>query len=387
MELKLNFYFSPLADTNDFDARALASALTRLSYHKPDPHTGIVPFDPHHKFFDDIRRFQNDHKLFPDGALRPGGKTETAINAALKRLEASGQYYVWRTVRDGKARSAHAAQEGRVYRQNEKPGSIDPAKPGAFHPGDDYNCRCWPEPLYAGYKPPPLPERKPNISAQLQAENLYPDAINPVYSLDALLGLGSGIILKSGIKLTINTLRVLRDITRRKSETDNNLTDHGSMRLKQRNISNLEKDEAIKTAKLSGRYKTKIGKYGTPQTHYEGENGITVIVETSGRNSGKVITSWRRQETQMRISSKEIDLILQAEDIEGLIESGAPSDEYHSEVQDIIQALEKLNSSEFTQENILAIVSAIWLRNFNLQEEELKKRESALIRITRKISQ
>ena len=44
MELKLNFYFSPLADTNDFDARALASALTRLSYHKPDPHTGIVPF-------------------------------------------------------------------------------------------------------------------------------------------------------------------------------------------------------------------------------------------------------------------------------------------------------------------------------------------------------
>ena len=40
---------------------------------------------------------------------------------------------------------------------------------------------------------------------------------------------------------------------------------------------------------------TKTGKYGTKQKHYEGDNGVTVVIETEGRNAGKVITVWRRQ--------------------------------------------------------------------------------------------
>ncbi|MDX2095761.1 MAG: hypothetical protein SFW64_07490, partial [Alphaproteobacteria bacterium] len=52
---------------------------------------------------------------------------------------------------------------------------------------------------------------------------------------------------------------------------------------------------AIQTATAAGKVMTRIGKYGTRQYQYEGTNGVTVIVETEGRNAGKVITFWRNQ--------------------------------------------------------------------------------------------
>ncbi len=183
MEFKVRFYFSPLADTDEFDARNIAAALNRLGYWLPDPKTGLAPFDPDRKFFGAIRKFQNDHGLFPDAALRPGGETEAAINAALDRLEESGGFYAWRTVRDDHVRPAHAVREGRLFRWSENLPS--------GHPGEDHNCRCWAEPLYAGYQPPPIPKRKPEVVVgQPQEENLYPDAIRPVYPIETILGLG-----------------------------------------------------------------------------------------------------------------------------------------------------------------------------------------------------
>jgi hypothetical protein len=74
-----------------------------------------------------------------------------------------------------------------------------------------------------------------------------------------------------------------------------NLTLHGHERLQQRGISEKEVRDAIEEANRSGRVTIKMGKYGTPQTLYETENGLTVVVETSGRNTGKVITAWRKQ--------------------------------------------------------------------------------------------
>jgi hypothetical protein len=74
-----------------------------------------------------------------------------------------------------------------------------------------------------------------------------------------------------------------------------NLTLHGHERLQQRGISEKEVRDAIEEANRSGRVIIKMGKYGTPQTLYETENGLTVVVETSGRNTGKVITAWRKQ--------------------------------------------------------------------------------------------
>ena len=48
----------------------------------------------------------------------------------------SGEY-IWRTVRDGKVRGAHAVREGKLFSWTNPP-------PGG-HPAEDYNCRCWAE--------------------------------------------------------------------------------------------------------------------------------------------------------------------------------------------------------------------------------------------------
>lgn len=67
---------------------------------------------------------------------------------------------------------------------------------------------------------------------------------------------------------------------------------HGIERAEGRNISKESIENAIQTAKEKGNVTTQTGKYGTPQNVYRGDNGITAIVETSGRNAGKVITVW-----------------------------------------------------------------------------------------------
>ena len=64
------------------------------------------------------------------------------------------------------------------------------------------------------------------------------------------------------------------------------------MRLAERGISEADIDTAVQTAKASGRVITQIGKYGTPQLKFIGSNGVTVVVETVGRNAGKVISAW-----------------------------------------------------------------------------------------------
>ncbi len=71
------------------------------------------------------------------------------------------------------------------------------------------------------------------------------------------------------------------------------LTGHGVLRSGQRAITNSQVNKAIHTAKKTGAIVIKTGKYGTPQKIYRGTNGITVIVETTGRNAGKVITLYR----------------------------------------------------------------------------------------------
>ncbi len=71
------------------------------------------------------------------------------------------------------------------------------------------------------------------------------------------------------------------------------LTDHAAMRAEQRGITGAQIDEAIQSAKQSGNFTDQTGKYGTPQVVYKGDNGVTVIQETSGRNAGKIITTYK----------------------------------------------------------------------------------------------
>jgi len=71
------------------------------------------------------------------------------------------------------------------------------------------------------------------------------------------------------------------------------LTDHGGIRVGERAVSNREVEDAIRTAKATGNVTTKLGKYRTPQNVYKGSNGVTVHIETQGRNVGKIITLYR----------------------------------------------------------------------------------------------
>lgn len=67
-------------------------------------------------------------------------------------------------------------------------------------------------------------------------------------------------------------------------------TEHGAARAVLRGIREADVKTAIKSAT---QVVVKMGKYGTPQKHYIGANGITVIVEQAGRNAGKIVTVFR----------------------------------------------------------------------------------------------
>ena len=73
-------------------------------------------------------------------------------------------------------------------------------------------------------------------------------------------------------------------------------TDHAAKRALKRKFLPQDIDQAIETAKAAGQVTVQLGKYGTPQICYNGQNGLTAVVEIEGRNAGKLITAWWRQE-------------------------------------------------------------------------------------------
>lgn len=190
-------------------------------------------------------------------------KLELAYDRAVKAeaRERTTTHYIWRTRGDNKVRAAHAANNGRIFSWDNPPPT--------GHPGEDYGCRCTAEPYY-GYVifDPPI-------------ETVYPELV-----LLPLLRIG-----RAAIVLAVSLLnRISRNGKINKAA---DVTEHAAIRAAQRKISSTEIEAAIKTAKETGNVITKIGKYGTPQIHYTGSNGVTVVVETIGRNAGKIITFWR----------------------------------------------------------------------------------------------
>lgn len=57
-------------------------------------------------------------------------------------------HYVWRTARDDRVRSTHAALSGKIFSWSDGPAH--------GHPGSEPNCRCWAEPYYGH---PNVPDR------------------------------------------------------------------------------------------------------------------------------------------------------------------------------------------------------------------------------------
>jgi len=113
---------------------------------------------------------------------------------------------------------------------------------------------------------------------------IYDPPIEPVYPVEEAIGFLFG---GHAIRVSRSALGSFR------VGATSQLTGHGVLRSSQRAITASQVTKAIKTAKNAGAVTTKTGKYGTLQNVYRGTNGITVIVETVGRNAGKVITLYR----------------------------------------------------------------------------------------------
>lgn len=62
------------------------------------------------------------------------------------RQEAVGvERYIWRTALDERVRDSHKVLEGKIFYWNSKDGPQPPPQIG--HPGNDYRCRCYAEPI------------------------------------------------------------------------------------------------------------------------------------------------------------------------------------------------------------------------------------------------
>lgn len=157
IELDTPLYHGGREDPHD--VRQVKRALGCLGFYVPDPHTGMTgEADP--GFWSGLHAFQRVHTVPFDDVAGPGSVTERVMNEELAALERGGARYVWRTVGDDKVRGAHATRAGRIFYWHEE---LD-----GGHPGEDYNCRCWAEPLN--------PARHP-LAAQARAAQMQTHAM------------------------------------------------------------------------------------------------------------------------------------------------------------------------------------------------------------------
>ncbi len=121
------------------------AALNRLGYYVPPDGMGITDDLDEPGFRDALYAFQRQATVyFGDTNIGPGTTTERVLMDALERTDESAAY-VWRTASDDKVRDEHAMRAGKIYTWD--------APPDGDHPGDDYNCRCWAEPLNPAQHP------------------------------------------------------------------------------------------------------------------------------------------------------------------------------------------------------------------------------------------
>ena len=76
----------------------------------------------------------------------------------------------------------------------------------------------------------------------------------------------------------------------------------------------------------------------------------------------------------MNITTSQIDEILIKEDIEGLIEIGAPIDEYSDEAAQIFEIISKFEEEDFTEDIIKSAIILVWMQSFNLDEDAMNLR-------------
>jgi hypothetical protein len=91
----------------------------------------------------------------------------------------------------------------------------------------------------------------------------------------------------------------------------------------------------------------------------------------------------------MPISEHKIKTLLDREDIENLLELGAPGDEYASEANMIYSAITKLERDQpedFTADRIMGVILEVWQEMFGpMESEQLGAREPLFRKIAAEI--
>ncbi len=76
----------------------------------------------------------------------------------------------------------------------------------------------------------------------------------------------------------------------------------------------------------------------------------------------------------MKMLVQHINTFLRETDIEGLIQNGAPPDEYETEAEAIAVALLEVYEQELTDKNVQGIIAQVWAISFELSESDLQAR-------------
>jgi peptidoglycan hydrolase-like protein with peptidoglycan-binding domain len=133
MPITLSKPFARNSNIEPHDVQQIKKALNRLGYYQPNEKIGIIDIADE-AVFDALKAFQQDHALPVTGSAKPDDDTITALNREAEKTPDG--VYIWRTVEDSKVRKDHAALNRTIRRWDDAP-----------DPGEDYNCRCWAEPV------------------------------------------------------------------------------------------------------------------------------------------------------------------------------------------------------------------------------------------------
>lgn len=89
----------------------------------------------------DIQKRFNTSKSYSKVLARDQvGKVNGQL-AELRQTNLGVGSYIWRTSRDERVRFSHRLHDGKTFKWNNPPADTG-------HPGQDYNCRCYPEPVF-----------------------------------------------------------------------------------------------------------------------------------------------------------------------------------------------------------------------------------------------
>jgi hypothetical protein len=84
------------------------------------------------------------------------------------------------------------------------------------------------------------------------------------------------------------------------------------------------------------------------------------------------------------MTTNSVENILREEDIEGLIQLGAPADEYNPEAREIAAAMSRLGG-EASEEQVVQVVGDVWKEFFDLSPEDIEARGEAFLRVAHRL--